>query len=81
MCLYALLRYILNDDRDGKLEGSIRLQILFYILIIRLKYDKLYVEVLHNGVSKYLLLNVLLVSVHDPRSEQNLGCSCQCIRP
>ena len=53
--VYVLLRYILNDDGDLKLEGSIKLQILFQSLAIRLKYDELYVQVLHNGVSKYLV--------------------------
>jgi hypothetical protein len=48
------LRYSLKDDGDVKLEGSIETQILFHNLTTRLKYDELYVQVLHNGVSKYL---------------------------
>ena len=59
ICLDVLLRYILNRDRDVKLEGSVKAQILFQSLVIRLKYDELYV--LHKGVSKYLLLKALRV--------------------
>ena len=38
ICLYVLLRYILNGDGDVKLEGSFKVQILFQSLVIRLKY-------------------------------------------
>ena len=58
ICLYLILRYSLKDDGDVKLEGSIETQILFHNLTTRLKYDELYVQVLHNGVSKYLQLDL-----------------------
>ena len=55
------MRYTLKDDGDVKLKGSIKRQTLFHNLTTRLKYDELYVQVLHNGVSKYLELNALRV--------------------
>ena len=61
ICLYLILRYSLKDDGDVNLEGSIETQTLFHNLTTRLKYDELYVQVLHNGVSKYLELNALRV--------------------
>ena len=48
---------------------TIKSQILFQSLIrlkvIRLKYDEVHVQVLHNGVSKYLLLNIIFFSLLD----------------